>query len=149
MTCAGDTPTSSPPGSTTSASPRTATPSGHFWPGSGPTSKDAGSDRKPPSPGRNTAPSGWAAAEREAYANDQGSSTSLVAVTAGTYRSEADQEPAEWLPSATDQYCRYVGEWIGTKLRWGLAVEKVELEALKTFADTACEEAVIDHQPAQ
>jgi hypothetical protein len=91
----------------------------------------------------------WSAARREAYANDQGSSTSLVAVTARTNRSKSDQDPAEWLPPATDQYCRYIGEWIGTKLRWGLAVDTAELEALKTFADGPCEETVIDHQPVE
>jgi hypothetical protein len=53
------------------------------------------------------------------------------------------------LPPASDQYCRYIGEWIGTKLRWGPAVDKAELDALKTFADGPCEETVIDHQPAQ
>jgi hypothetical protein len=73
----------------------------------------------------------------------------LVAVTARTNRSKADQDPAEWLLPATDQYCRYIGEWIGTKLRWGLAVDKAELEALKTFADGPCEETVINHQPAE
>jgi hypothetical protein len=93
--------------------------------------------------------SGWSAAKREAYANDQGAATSLVAVTARTNRSKADQDPAEWLPPASDQYCRYIGEWIGTKLRWGLAADKDELEALKTFADGPCEETVIDDQPAQ
>jgi hypothetical protein len=93
--------------------------------------------------------SAWSAAKREAYANDQGAATSLVAVTARTNRSKADQDPAEWLPPATEQYCRYIGEWIGTKLRWGLTVDKTELDALKTFADGPCEETVIDHQPAQ
>jgi hypothetical protein len=29
---------------------------------------------------------------------------------------QADQYPAEWLPPASDQYCRYISEWIGTKL---------------------------------
>ncbi|MGX1507637.1 UNVERIFIED_CONTAM: hypothetical protein RKD43_006262 [Streptomyces graminofaciens] len=50
--------------------------------------------------------SAWTAAKREAYANDQGAATSLVAVTARTNRSKADQDPAEWLPPAADQYCR-------------------------------------------
>jgi hypothetical protein len=93
--------------------------------------------------------SAWTAAKREVYANDQGATTSLLAVTARTNRAEADQDPAEWLPPASDQYCRYIGEWIGTKLRWGLAVDKAELEALQTFADGPCEETVIDHQPAR
>jgi hypothetical protein len=58
---------------------------------------------------------------------------SLVAVTARTNRSNADQDPAEWPPPASDQCCRYIGEWIGTKLRWGLAIDKAKLEALKAF----------------
>jgi hypothetical protein len=93
--------------------------------------------------------SAWSAAKREAYANDQGVSTSLVAVTARTNRSKADQDPAAWLPPASDQYCRYIGEWIGTKLRWSLTIDTAELEALKTFADGPCEETVINHQPAE
>jgi hypothetical protein len=64
----------------------------------------------------------------------------LAAVTARTNRSKAGQDPAEWLPPASDQFCRYIGEWIGTKLRWDLAVDKAELDALKTFADGPCEE---------
>jgi hypothetical protein len=51
--------------------------------------------------------------------------------------------------TASDQDCRYIGEWLGTKLLWGLAVDKAELDALKTFADGPCEETVIDHQSAQ
>jgi hypothetical protein len=93
--------------------------------------------------------SAWSAAKREAYANDQDAATSLVAVTARTNRSKADQDPAEWLPPASDQYCRYIGEWIATKLRWGLAIDKAELQALKTFADGPCKETVIDHQPSR
>ena len=34
---------------------------------------------------------------------------------------------AEPLP---DAHCRYVSEWIGTKLRWGLTVDQGELDAL-------------------
>jgi hypothetical protein len=74
-------------------------------------------------------PSVWKA-KREAYADDQGAATSLVAVTAGTNRSKADQVPAEWLLPATDQYCPYIGEWIGTKLPWGLAVFSMERHRL-------------------
>ncbi|OWA01046.1 hypothetical protein B9W62_35785, partial [Streptomyces sp. CS113] len=40
------------------------------------------------------------AQRREAYANDLGAATSLVAVTARSNRSKSDQDPAQWLPPA-------------------------------------------------
>ena len=55
--------------------------------------------------------SGWTAARREAYANDQGAQASLVAVTARSNRSKSDQDPAEWLPPSADALCRYASEW--------------------------------------
>ncbi|CAL9674121.1 hypothetical protein SUDANB176_07636 (plasmid) [Streptomyces sp. enrichment culture] len=56
--------------------------------------------------------SAWTAQRREAYANDQGADASLVAVTARSNRSKADQDPAEWLPPAAGVHCRYVAEWL-------------------------------------
>ncbi|MER8097899.1 hypothetical protein [Streptomyces goshikiensis] len=41
----------------------------------------------------------WSAARPEAYANDQGSPDTLIAVSAASNRSKADKDPAEWLPS--------------------------------------------------
>ncbi|MFI5753063.1 HNH endonuclease family protein [Streptomyces sp. NPDC051644] len=92
--------------------------------------------------------SGWTAARREAYANDQGAATSLVAVTARTNRQKADQDPAEWLPPAPDALCRYVGEWVATKLRWRLAADEAELRALSVFADGPCTDTVVAYTPA-
>ncbi|MFI6285537.1 DUF1524 domain-containing protein [Streptomyces sp. NPDC051018] len=92
--------------------------------------------------------SGWSAARREAYANDQNAAATLTAVTARTKRDKADQDIASWLPSSHDSQCRYISEWVGTKLRWGLSVDKDELEALKLFADGPCETVVIIYHPA-
>lgn len=44
--------------------------------------------------------SAWTAQRREQYANDQGQEASLVAVTARSNRSKADQDPAQGLPPA-------------------------------------------------
>ncbi|WST98531.1 HNH endonuclease family protein [Streptomyces erythrochromogenes] len=78
--------------------------------------------------------SGWTAVRREAYANDQGQAASLVAVTARSNRSKADQDPAEWLPPSADALCRYGAEWTATKLRWGLAVDEAERDRLLDIA---------------
>ncbi|MFE9367901.1 HNH endonuclease family protein [Streptomyces sp. NPDC006978] len=92
--------------------------------------------------------SSWTAARREAYANDQGSTVSLVAVTARTNRQKADQDPADWMPPSPQAQCRYVGEWVATKLRWQLTADHRELEALKLFAEGPCAGDVVHYTPA-
>jgi Domain of unknown function (DUF1994). len=78
--------------------------------------------------------SAWTARRREAYANDQGADASLVAVTARSNRSKSYQDPAEWLPPAAGVHCRYVAEWVGTKLRWSLTADETEVAALHEAA---------------
>ncbi|WP_405417646.1 HNH endonuclease family protein [Streptomyces microflavus] len=92
--------------------------------------------------------SAWSASRREAYANDQGAAVSLVAVTARTNRSKSDQDPADWMPPSPEAQCRYVGEWVSTKLRWGLTADDRELEALKVYAEGPCEDTVVRYTPA-
>ncbi|MFJ6148909.1 HNH endonuclease family protein [Streptomyces anulatus] len=92
--------------------------------------------------------SGWTAARREAYANDQGSTVSLVAVTARTNRSKADQDPADWMPPSPEAQCRYVGEWVSTKLRWQLTADDRELEALKVYSEGPCEDTIVRYTHA-
>ncbi|MEU6666599.1 HNH endonuclease family protein [Streptomyces sp. NPDC046727] len=89
----------------------------------------------------------WTAARREAYANDLDAPTSLVAVSAASNRSKADQDPAEWLPPTVEVTCRYVSEWVGTKLRWGLTADATELEALDQLAE-ACPGTTVTYEPA-
>ncbi|MGW5679467.1 HNH endonuclease family protein [Streptomyces sp. NPDC003860] len=72
---------------------------------------------------------GWTAARREAYANDQGQASSLVAVTAKSNRSKADQDPGQWLPPSAEARCTYAADWVGTKLRWALAADQDEVNA--------------------
>ncbi|WP_331759882.1 HNH endonuclease family protein (plasmid) [Streptomyces sp. NBC_01525] len=73
----------------------------------------------------------WTAARRQAYANDLDASRSLVAVTAKTNRSKADQDPAQWMPPAAEARCTYLADWISTKLRWSLTVDHTERDALQ------------------
>lgn len=88
--------------------------------------------------------SGWTAARREAYANDLGQASSLVAVTARSNRSKADQDPAEWLPPAADALCRYGAEWT---VRWGLAVDELERDRLLDIA-AGCGGTDVEFTPA-
>lgn len=69
--------------------------------------------------------SGWAA---EAYTNDQ--------------------DPADWMPSAPEARCRYVGEWVSAKLRRQLTADDRELEALKVYADGPCQDTIVRYTPA-
>ncbi|MFB7938305.1 HNH endonuclease family protein [Streptomyces sp. NPDC056049] len=91
--------------------------------------------------------SAWTAQRREAYANDQDASVSLVAVTDRVNQAKADRDPAEWMPPLPDVHCRYVGEWTSTKLRWGLSVDQAEADALAVYAE-ACETTVVHYTPA-
>ncbi|MFD3823678.1 HNH endonuclease family protein, partial [Streptomyces sp. NPDC058625] len=91
--------------------------------------------------------SAWTAQRREAYANDQGAAASLVAVTARSNRSKSDQDPAEWLPPAAGVRCRYVVEWVGTKLRWSLSADETEVAALREVA-AGCPEQSVTYEPA-
>ncbi|MFF0484844.1 HNH endonuclease family protein [Streptomyces sp. NPDC004435] len=91
--------------------------------------------------------SAWTAQRREAYANDQDASVSLVAVTDRVNQAKADRDPAEWMPPLPDVHCRYVGEWTATKLRWGLSVDQAEADALAVYAE-ACETTVVHYTPA-
>jgi hypothetical protein len=91
--------------------------------------------------------SAWSAQRREAYANDQGAEASLVAVTARSNRSKADQDPAQWLPPAAGVHCRYIAEWVATKLRWSLTADETEVAALDVVA-AGCPDQTVTYEPA-
>ncbi|MER7201914.1 HNH endonuclease family protein [Streptomyces sp. CB01635] len=72
----------------------------------------------------------WTAAERQAYANDLGDDRALIAVSAKSNRSKADQDPATWMPPAASDHCDYLRDWIVVKVRWQLAIDPAEQSAL-------------------
>ncbi|MFD5085956.1 HNH endonuclease family protein [Kitasatospora sp. NPDC058406] len=77
----------------------------------------------------------WTPERREAYANDQNSPLTLVAVTAKSNRAKGDKDPADWLPPLNGPvHCRYASEWVSTKLRWNLAADEREHDALARIA---------------
>ncbi|MEU9489094.1 HNH endonuclease family protein [Streptomyces decoyicus] len=87
----------------------------------------------------------WTAARRQAYANDLGAERSLVAVTAKSNRSKADQDPAQWMPPAADAQCTYLSDWVSTKLRWSLTVDRAERDTLRQLA-TGCESTDVEFE---
>ncbi|WP_051875125.1 hypothetical protein [Streptomyces exfoliatus] len=92
--------------------------------------------------------SAWTPARREAYANDQDASSSLVAMTARSNRQKADQDPRDWMPPLPSAHCRYISEWVGTKLRWNLAADNAEMDALAVFAHGDCAKTAVIFTPA-
>ncbi|MFC9268820.1 HNH endonuclease [Streptomyces zhihengii] len=90
----------------------------------------------------------WPAARREAYANDQGAPQPLTVLTTGTHRARGDRDPADWIPVEPSAHCRYIAEWVATKLRWGLDADTAEMEAMKVFAEGPCEDTVVHYTVA-
>ncbi|MFF9025657.1 HNH endonuclease family protein [Streptomyces eurythermus] len=78
--------------------------------------------------------SSWSARERQDYANDLGDDRSLLAVTDRVNQAKADQDPAEWMPSAASATCRYIADWVTVKTRWGLTADPAEHAALQKTA---------------
>ncbi|MEV0254781.1 HNH endonuclease family protein [Streptomyces sp. NPDC050732] len=89
----------------------------------------------------------WTPKHREAYANDLDAERSLVAVTAKSNRSKADQDPAQWLPPLADARCTYAADWTATKLRWKLTANKGEVAALEKLAE-GCGRQQVEYVPA-
>ncbi|MER6280634.1 HNH endonuclease family protein [Streptomyces sp900105245] len=86
--------------------------------------------------------SAWSAAEREAYANDLGDDRALIAVSAASNRSKADQDPSTWLPPAAGYRCQYATDWVADKTRWGLSIDIAEQSAL-TDVLAGCPDATV------
>ncbi|WP_069885941.1 HNH endonuclease family protein [Streptomyces luteocolor] len=89
----------------------------------------------------------WSPARRQDYANDLDAERSLVAVTAKTNRSKADQDPAQWLPPLADARCTYAADWTATKLRWSLTADKTEVTKLQELAE-GCGRQEVEYVPA-
>ncbi|MFD9338134.1 hypothetical protein ACFWBF_27590 [Streptomyces sp. NPDC060028] len=89
----------------------------------------------------------WSATRQEAYANDQASPDTLIAVSAASNRSKADKDPADGLPSEGSYHCTYAATWAGTKLRWALAADENERQALPGVTED-CPATTVIYEPA-
>ncbi|WP_346766510.1 hypothetical protein [Streptomyces sp. A1547] len=75
-----------------------------------------------------------------------GSPDALIAVSAVSNRSKADKDPAEWLPPDGSYHCTYPATWVGTKLRWHLAVDDAERQALLGLVED-CSTTTVVYEP--
>jgi hypothetical protein len=76
----------------------------------------------------------WPTSRRQAFANDLGDGRALVAVTDNVNQAKGDKDPAEWLPPAASTHCRYITEFVATKIRWRLTVNSAEKTRLTSIA---------------
>ncbi|MFF7888166.1 HNH endonuclease family protein [Streptomyces sp. NPDC007916] len=72
----------------------------------------------------------WTPKERELYANDLDDPRALIAVSAASNRSKADQDPSTWLPPYAGYWCQYVTDWVADKTRYRLTIDPAEHTAL-------------------
>ncbi|MFC4506070.1 MULTISPECIES: HNH endonuclease family protein [Streptomyces] len=89
----------------------------------------------------------WTPERRKRYANDLGAESTLVAVSARSNRQKSDRDPADWMP-IPEARCRYIGEWVVTKLRWDLSVDQAEKDALLDYA-SECPNSKLHYEPAE
>ncbi|MCX5589459.1 hypothetical protein ACFV0H_30450 [Streptomyces erythrochromogenes] len=68
-------------------------------------------------------------------------------MSAASKRSKADKDPAEWLPS-DGSYHTYAATWVATKLRWDLAVDEAERQALLGLAEDCPNTTVVYERAA-
>ncbi|MFD8544755.1 HNH endonuclease family protein [Streptomyces sp. NPDC059649] len=89
----------------------------------------------------------WSSQRREQYADDLGASRSLVAVSLGANRANGDKDPAEWMPPTQTATCTLATDWVATKLRWKLPMDRAEQNKLSKLA-AGCPRATVRHAPA-
>lgn len=78
----------------------------------------------------------WPEARRVAYANDTRHADALIAVTVATNQAKKDKDPAEWMPSKRDSWCRYASAWVTQKYAWRLSIDRSEKTALTNVLAT-------------
>nr|WP_257033857.1 HNH endonuclease family protein [Streptomyces sp. Ag109_G2-15] len=74
--------------------------------------------------------SAWTPKQRELYANDLDDKRALIAVSAKSNRSKADQDPSTWLPPYAGYWCTYLTNWVADKTRYQLTIDPKEQTAL-------------------
>lgn len=89
----------------------------------------------------------WTTDQRQAYANDLAVPYALQVVTDNVNESKGDRDPAQWMPPATDETCRYAVDWILVKYRWSLTIDSGEQAALVADLAGTCGQQTVQLPP--
>lgn len=81
----------------------------------------------------------WDRAVLIAFANDLSDPRTLRAVTSAVNRAKSDKDPSNWLPPDPNDVCRYVGEWVAIKIRWGLSMDQSEFGRVRNLLTGQCD----------
>jgi len=68
----------------------------------------------------------WRIEKKRSYANDLSNPKTLIAVYKSANRSKGARDPAQWMPSNTEYWCKYVRDWIEIKTEWVLTIDRAE-----------------------
>jgi hypothetical protein len=85
----------------------------------------------------------WSDEERRRFANDR---RNLLAVTASSNRSKADQDAGTWRPARRDAWCVTATIMVTVKHAWALSVDAREYEGLREMLAT-CDDPASQLQP--
>ncbi|MFH8366608.1 HNH endonuclease family protein [Streptomyces sp. NPDC018031] len=77
----------------------------------------------------------WTTAQRREFANDLVNSQ-LIAVSAASNRSKADQSPDQWQPPNVTYWCTYSRAWVDVKHHYKLTITEPERSTLTTMLDS-------------
>ncbi len=79
----------------------------------------------------------WTTPQRQAFANDL-TNPQLIAVSASSNESKGDQDPSEWMPPNTGEWCYYVRNWIQVKYYYHLTITSAEKSTLSSTLSGSC-----------
>jgi hypothetical protein len=82
--------------------------------------------------------SAWSPEERTAYANDTSDPRTLRTVSATSNASKGDADPSNWMPPNRADWCRYAGDVVAVKARWGLSMDQSEGGRIKNVLNRDC-----------
>ncbi|MER6605759.1 HNH endonuclease family protein [Streptomyces sp. NPDC000927] len=77
----------------------------------------------------------WTSDQRSRFANDVTYAPTLTVVSIEANSAKGDKGPEGWMPPNKDAACVYIGNWIATKLHYGLTANVEEVDALKSHKE--------------